>query len=187
MTGANRSVSASNSDGGVGPQQATIRTASPEDLTTLDMFIRALAREEGLPEPTATLHDLESALFESRAVAAALMVQVGEQPGGFALYYHKYGTVTGRRGIHLEDLYIVPELRGQRLGQQVLAHLANLAGPNAVLEWWVLHSNDAALRFYRRLGAASLDDIAVYRLEGEALAALAVTREEASTPGWQIS
>ncbi|THI91796.1 GNAT family N-acetyltransferase [Nocardioides sp.] len=146
-----------------------IRPATPDDLATIDRFIRALAAEEGLPAVTATLDDLEAALFGPTSLAAALVVQVGTVRVGFALYYPKYGTVSGRRGIHLEDLYVTPELRNQRVGERVMTHLARLAGERGVLEWWVQHSNHAALRFYQRLGGQELADIAVYRLERDAL------------------
>ncbi|MGC5051787.1 GNAT family N-acetyltransferase [Micromonospora sp. DT48] len=50
----------------------------------------------------------------------------------------------------------------------MLAHLASLAVERgcARLEWWVLRTNDPALRFYRRLHARTVDEIDVLRLEG---------------------
>ena len=41
------------------------------------------------------------------------------------------------------------------------------------LEWAVLDWNEAAIEFYRRLGARPIADWTVYRLDGEALARLA--------------
>ena len=54
--------------------------------------------------------------------------------------------------------------------------------PEAVLrrlEWTVLDWNEPAIRFYRRLGAAPEDDWTIYRLTGDALAALAGGRSSA--------
>lgn len=63
---------------------------------------------------------------------------------GFALYSRRYATVTGRPGVHQEDPFFTPDFRNARLGEQVLARMAALAGERGVLEWWVLHSNPAA-------------------------------------------
>ncbi|NJP35408.1 GNAT family N-acetyltransferase [Micromonospora thermarum] len=84
------------------------------------------------------------------------------------------GSVELWPGIHLEDLYVRPEARGG-VGRRLLAHLAALAVRRgcARLEWWVLRTNDPALRFYRRLRARSLDEIDVLRLDGDALRTLA--------------
>lgn len=80
----------------------------------------------------------------------------------------------GRPGLHLEDLYVRAEHRGAGIGMALLAHLARLAVQRgcARLEWWVLRTNDPALRFYRRLHARGLDEIEVMRLDHEPLHAL---------------
>jgi hypothetical protein len=104
---------------------------------------------------------------------------VEEEPVGFALHYPSYSpsysTVVGRPGLHLEDLYVRAEHRGAGIGLALLAHLAHTAVQRgcARLEWWVLRTNDPALRFYRRLHARGLDEIEVMRLEGGSLRALA--------------
>jgi ribosomal protein S18 acetylase RimI-like enzyme len=153
-----------------------IRPATPSDVDVMHRFIVELAETEDFPgEITARPADLTAALFGPRPVAEAVVAISDEQPAGFALFYSTYSTVLGRPGIHLEDLYVRPEHRGNGLGQELLAHLARLTleRGGARLEWPVLHTNTAALRFYRRLNARPLDEIAVMRLDGETLAALA--------------
>lgn len=145
------------------PSTVTIRQAVAEDLLDLESFIRELAREEGLPEVSALRSDLHGALFGDEAFAKALIAEAAGEAVGFALYYPKYATISGRRGFHLEDLYVAASHRGQGVGQQILDHLEDAAGPNGMVDWWVMHSNTAALRFYRRVGARALDGIAVYR------------------------
>ena len=119
------------------------------------------------PEGNATL-------FGADAVAKAIVAEVGGSPAGFALYYPTYSTIVGRSGIHLEDLYVAAEFRGAGIGQVLLARLAESAlARGGRLEWWVLRTNEPALRFYRRLAARGLDEIEVMRLDGEALGTLA--------------
>lgn len=91
------------------------------------------------------------------------------------MYYSSYSTIVGRPGLHLEDLYVGAKHRGAGIGLALLVHLAGEAVGRGCgrLEWWVLRSNDSALRFYRRLRARGLDEIEVMRVEGQALRALA--------------
>jgi GNAT superfamily N-acetyltransferase len=155
-----------------------IRPARPADVDVLHRFVVELAEAEQFPgQITAQPADLTRALFEEGSVAEAVVASLDERPVGFALYYPSYSTIVGRPGLHLEDLYVSAEHRGSGLGLSLLAHLARLAIERncARLEWWVLRTNDPALRFYRRLHARGLDEIEVMRLEGEPLQALAAS------------
>jgi GNAT superfamily N-acetyltransferase len=155
-----------------------IRPATPGDVDVLHRFVVELTEAEDFPgEVTARPSDLVEALFGPRPVAEAVLATVDGEPVGFALFYPTYSTVVGRSGIHLEDLYVRAEHRGSGVGRVLLAHLADLAlDRGGRLEWWVLRTNVAALRFYHRLGARLLDELDVMRLEGEPLAELARER-----------
>lgn len=143
-----------------------LRAALPGDVETIARFVRELALAEDFPGPvTATPADVRQVLFGPNAFASALIVQTAGQPIGFALYYPTYSTITGRRGLHLEDLYIAEPHRGRGLGERVLRRLAAEAHRDGGrLEWWVLRENTPAQRFYRRLGAREVNEIAVWRL-----------------------
>jgi GNAT superfamily N-acetyltransferase len=160
------------------PGAPLIRPAQPDDVEVMHRFIVDLAETEQFPEPvTAEPQDLARALFGPHPVAEAVVASIDGRAAGFALFYSSYSTILGRPGIHLEDLYVRPEHRGAGLGQALLAHLADLAVQRggARLEWWVLRTNEPALRFYRRLRARTLDEIEVLRLDGEVLHGLATT------------
>jgi GNAT superfamily N-acetyltransferase len=152
-----------------------IRPARPDDVDVLHRFIVELAEAEQFPgEVTARPDDLARALFGEHAVAEAVLATLEEDPVGFALHYPSYSTITGRPGVHLEDLYVSGEHRGAGIGLSLLAHLARTAAQRGGrLEWWVLRTNDPALRFYRRLQARGLDEIEVMRLDDDPLHALA--------------
>ena len=158
-----------------------IRPAEPGDVDRLHAFVVELAEAEQFPgQVTARPEDLRAALFGGAPVAEAVVATVGEEAVGFALYYPSYSTVVGRPGLHLEDLYVQEEHRGSGVGLLLLRHLAGLAVQRgcARLEWWVLRTNDAAIRFYRRLHARGVDEIEVMRLDGAALQALGRGRPE---------
>jgi GNAT superfamily N-acetyltransferase len=150
----------------------TLRPAQPQDVETLHRFVVELAEAESFPgEVEAKPVDLADALFGPRPIAEAVVASLDDRPVGFAIFYPTYSTVLGRAGIHLEDLYVEPEHRGAGIGQALLGHLARLAADRgcARLEWWVLRTNEHAIRFYERLRARGLDEIEVMRLDGDVL------------------
>jgi GNAT superfamily N-acetyltransferase len=166
--------------------QPLIRPAEPADAEVVHRFIVELAEAEQFPGPVlAQPRDVAEALFGERPVAEAVVATVDGEPVGFALFYPTYSTIAGRPGIHLEDLYVRPEYRGSGLGQALLGHLADLAVRRgcARLEWWVLRTNEPALRFYRRLHARGLDEIEVLRLDGEPLRELAAAQGDRAADG----
>ena len=154
----------------------SIRAATREDVPLILRFIRGLAEYERLPhEVVATEELLAASLFGARPDAEVLLAFDGETPAGFALFFHNYSTFLARRGIFLEDLFVVPDLRGRGVGRMLLAALASLAVERECgrLEWSVLDWNEPAIGFYRSLDARAMDEWTVFRLTGDALRRLA--------------
>lgn len=159
-----------------------IRLAAEADVPLILRFIRELAEYERLlHEVVATQERLRDTLFGARPAAEVVIAEDGDEPVGFALFFHNYSTFLAQPGIYLEDLYVRPEARGRGAGRALLAHLARLAKERNCgrLEWWVLDWNESAIRFYRSLGAQPMDDWTVLRLAGPELARLA---DEAERP-----
>jgi len=154
----------------------TIRPAVPADTDLIYRFIRELADYEKLAHAVeADAADVAAVLFCQHPRA---FCEIAEQDGagvGFALWFYNLSTFTGRHGIYLEDLYLVPAARGAGVGRALMAALARRCLDEGLkrLEWAVLDWNAPAIAVYNRLGAASLDDWRVRRLSGEALTALA--------------
>ena len=152
-----------------------IEPATARDVPLILSFIRKLAEVEKLSHAVAsTEQDLSDALFGPRPVVETLLAYADDQAVGFALYFETYSTFRGRRGIFLEDLYVEPSHRGAGIGKRLLAAVAQAARErNGWLQWLVLDWNQPAIGFYRRLGAAKVEDWNSYRLDGEALIRLA--------------
>ena len=154
----------------------TIRPAVPQDLDLIIGFIRALADYERLAD--AVVLDpvlLGCHLFGDKPMAEVLIGEINGAPRGFALFFHNFSTFAGKPGIYLEDLFVDPEARGSGLGKALLARLAQLAMERgcARLEWSVLDWNEPSIAFYKSLGAKAMDEWTVYRMDGDALEALA--------------
>lgn len=156
----------------------TIRRATPDDIPLIASLIRELAEYERDPGAAkATDADLLRALFGEQPVAECLIGEVDRAAQGMALFFTNFSTWTGRPGLYLEDLFVRPEARGRGLGKALLSAVAAIAAERccARMEWAVIDWNEPAIGFYRSLGARPMDQWTVWRLDGEALAAVAAS------------
>ncbi len=156
----------------------SLRPAHINDVPLILNFIQGLAEYERLEsEMVATEDQIRQTLFESENPTAEVILAFidHDTPAGFALFFHNYSTFLGKPGIYLEDLFVLPQLRGQGVGKKLLTHLAKLAVQRACgrLEWSVLDWNEPAIRFYQSLGAIPMTGWTVNRLTGTALTNLA--------------
>jgi GNAT superfamily N-acetyltransferase len=133
-----------------------IRFAEPADTPVIAELIRALARFEKLEDQVTMTEELLAAnLFGPRAHAETLLAVDDGTLAGFALFFHNFSTFLAQPGIYLEDLFVLPELRGRGIGRALLERLAAIAVERGCgrLEWAVLNWNREAIGFYERLGA----------------------------------
>jgi GNAT superfamily N-acetyltransferase len=157
----------------------TVSPATANDVPTILAFIRGLADYEKLTHLlVADEQKLRDTLFGARPFAEVLIARLGGRPAGFALFFHNYSTFLAKPGIYLEDLFVLPELRGRGVGRALLVELARLARARGCgrLEWSVLDWNTPAIRFYERMGATIHLDWQLCRLTEEGIAKLAQPR-----------
>lgn len=154
----------------------TVRPATRSDVPLIFRLICDLAEYERLRhEVRADAAGLAARLFGERPYAEVLIAEIDGAPVGFALFFHNFSTFEGKPGVYLEDLYVDPAVRGRGAGKALLKRLAGIAVERDCgrLEWAVLDWNQPAIGFYKRLGARPMNDWTVYRLDGNALTALA--------------
>jgi len=154
----------------------TIRPATLDDVPTVLGFITELAVfEKAEHEVRATAADLERTLFGAQPAARALIATVEGEPAGMAIWFFSYSTWLARRGVYLEDLYVTPAHRRTGVGKALLSHLAQVAIDNDCprFEWSVLDWNTPAIRAYEAIGASPKSEWIGYRVDGDALVALA--------------
>ena len=159
----------------------SIDPARPQDAGLIVALVRELAEYERLLDQVVlTEQDIHRDLFGPRPHAEAVIAREGDEPVGFALWFHNYSTFAGRPGLYLEDLFVRPACRGRGYGEALLRYLARVALQRgcARFEWSVLDWNEPALAFYRKLGAVPMDEWTVQRVSGEALGALAQGKSE---------
>ncbi len=154
------------------PSQLQIRTATADDVPVILQLIRELAEFEQLShEVSATEASLHEHLFGPRPYAEVLVASVGEQPAGFALFFHNYSTFLAKPGIYLEDLYVREAWRSRGVGTALLQAVWQLAVARGCgrYEWSVLNWNKRAIDFYEKMGAKPMSEWTVYRVSGAAL------------------
>jgi GNAT superfamily N-acetyltransferase len=154
----------------------TIRPATIEDVPIILQLIRDLATYERAPdEVTATERQLVDVLFGEKPSAEVLLAFEKETPVGFAVFFHNFSTWLGRPGLYLEDLFVKPEMRGKGYGRALLVDLAKTARERGCgrMEWAVLNWNEPAIEFYKKLGAAPLEEWKIFRLTHDGIARLA--------------
>jgi GNAT superfamily N-acetyltransferase len=152
-----------------------VRRVRADDVAAVVGLVRELATyERALHECHLTADQLGTALFGPAPALFGHVAEVGGQVVGCSLWFLNFSTWRGTHGIYLEDLYVRPDQRGQGLGRALLAALAEEAVRcgYARVEWAVLDWNTPSIDFYRSLGAVPMDEWTVYRLTGDALAAL---------------
>lgn len=151
----------------------TIRPARETDVPTILRLIRGLAEYERLADQAvATEDDLRRTLFGPKPYAEVVLAE-DEDTGahtpvvGFALFFHNYSTFRGKPGLYLEDLFVVPERRGEGIGKALLLHLKDIAVARGCgrMEWSVLSWNEPAVGFYRRFGAEIMDEWRICRID----------------------
>jgi GNAT superfamily N-acetyltransferase len=153
-----------------------IRPATTTDIPLIYSFIKQLAEYEKLShEVVASEDNLRETLFGEKKYAEVVIGYLDNVPVSFALFFHNYSTFLGKPGLYLEDLYVRPEARGQGIGKKMLSYLARIAKERNCgrFEWWVLDWNNPAIDFYKKLGAAPMDEWTVFRMTGAELDALA--------------
>lgn len=153
----------------------TFRKAEAKDAGLMLYFIKELAvYEKMLDLVVATEETLQEWMFEKEKAEAIFVLENGKEVG-MALFFHNFSTFVGRGGLYLEDVYVLPEYRGKGYGKALLKKLAQIAVERGCgrFEWVCLDWNQPSIDFYRSLGAVSMDDWTIYRLDGEALQKLA--------------
>jgi GNAT superfamily N-acetyltransferase len=152
---------------------ALVRPLQPADLPRLLELIDGLADYEKLARPDAAARQrLAADALADPPRFQCLLAELDDTLVGYAIYFFTYSTFRARPSLYLEDIFVLPEARGQGAGIGLFRACAReaVACGCARMEWQVLSWNVPSIQFYERLGARHMDDWLPFRLDDEALA-----------------
>ncbi|XP_024117069.1 diamine acetyltransferase 2b [Oryzias melastigma] len=143
-----------------------IRPAIKEDCKEISRMIMELAVYENMPDQVKITHEeLERDGFCESPFFECLVAEVPEEHKskegftvvGYALYFYTYSTWKGP-SIFLEDLYVMPEFRGNGIGKGLLCKVAEVGKKKQCvrLQLSVLDWNTPSRDFYAAKGAQDL-------------------------------
>ena len=94
-------------------------------------------------------------LFGARPAAHCLVVARQQQLLGFATYMPEFSTWEAAYYLHLDCLFLRPEIRGHGVGRSLITAVAAEAQQLncQLMKWQTPEFNADAIAFYRRLGA----------------------------------
>lgn len=148
-------------------KEVFIRKAEDRDIPLILSFIKMIAEYEKLSaEVIATEEDIRNSVFSTNSNVKIIFAYYKDVPVAYAVYFYNFSTFIGRRGLYLEDIFVIPEYRKEGIGQEVFKYLVKEAVKNNCgrMEWSVLNWNEPAIKFYEKIGAVPLKEWTVFRL-----------------------
>jgi GNAT superfamily N-acetyltransferase len=152
-----------------------IRDMSVEDVPLVrEMILEFAAFERLADQVTITEEMLARDVAGPKPRFRGLLPEWDGKVAGYAIYFNFYSSFEGP-GLFIEDIYVRDAFRSKGIGKTLMAEIAAIALREGLvaLRWEVLGWNQAAIDFYKRLGAAFLDDWKAVRLDEEGLQRLA--------------
>lgn len=134
-------------------QSVTVRRAGPADAATVHTLVTEIAAHEGDAEHVTATADRWVELLGRDDVIVLLAERSGE-PLGYVSALRRLHLWSGGDILALDDLWVRATARDAGVGRTLMLALARtVAADGLVIRWEVKPRNEAAQRFYRRLGA----------------------------------
>ena len=149
-----------------------IRKATAKDASSILDLIRGIAEYEKLTHQVEATEDLiRKNMFGDTPYAHCHLAYSSGQLAGYAVYFFNFSTFLAKPGLYLEDLFVIPQLRGKGIGKALLLSAAREARIKDCgrMDWVALDWNTPAHKFYFSLGAEMLEEWKLFRATGEAL------------------
>jgi GNAT superfamily N-acetyltransferase len=149
-----------------------ITPVKERDFEEFFALIVALADYEQLAPPNNEAKArLRQHAFMAYPKYEAFLARMDDLAVGYAIVFETYSSFLAKPTLYLEDLFVLPAYRKQKVGYGLMKHLVSLAVSRECgrMEWQVLDWNQLAIDFYHQLGATHLKEWKLYRLTEDAL------------------
>ncbi len=148
----------------------TLRFARPKDAGLVVEYMQKLGLYQKMSDKiTAKEEKIRKILDEKKGEAI-----FGDYDGEtvvFAYFYNNSSAFIGETGIYIDGFYVDESCRFRGLGKITMAYLSKLALSRGCkrLEWGCLDWNEPSIKFYKDLGATSVDIMTIYRFTPDKL------------------
>jgi GNAT superfamily N-acetyltransferase len=134
-----------------------IRNAEESDFKHILNLFKEFASFEKRPERMT--NTIDKMVREKDFFNCYVVVTKDKKIVGYATYFFCYYTWTGK-SLHMDDLYVKPEYRGNGIGTKLINKVIEFARSSQChkLHWQVSGWNKPALDFYKNIGA-KIDNI----------------------------
>jgi GNAT superfamily N-acetyltransferase len=151
-----------------------VREARGSDAAAIVALVRRFNVEEGNPPVSLGIKELSQVAFGDRPRFRALVAENRGEIVGYAGFFPTYDTEHAAKGLYLQDLYVVPEARGNGIGRALMAAVARacLTDGGCYLFWNAREGNTDGRAFYRAIGARE-EPVVTLSLQPDALRRLA--------------
>ena len=133
-----------------------IRKARPSDIDAIIELCKDHAKFEGTYyDKTGKSDQLSSYIFNENSLVNCLVVEVDEQIKGYATFMPEFSTWDAAYYLHMDCLYLKPEMRGKGLGIEIMNLIRKKAksADYVNVQWQTPVNNFKAVTFYKKIGA----------------------------------
>lgn len=149
-----------------------IRHATGADAALVVKYMHKLGAYQKMADAITATEPQIRRLLDQGLGEAIFGIDNGEIVG-FAYFCQTSSAFTGRSGLYIDGFLIDTQVRHKGLGKVMMGYLCQHALDRGceMLEWGCLDWNAPTIKFYRELGAYSVDDMTIYRFRPDALKA----------------
>jgi len=133
-----------------------IREATKNDINTLYNLILEIAKYHNQEKSVITnKQEMLSSGFNKNPKFGALLAEVNGKVVGYLSYTWSYSIWNGCEYMNLDDLYVISEYRGQKVGLNLMRYAQDFCKDKGIylIRWEVQKDNTKAIKFYNGLGA----------------------------------
>jgi GNAT superfamily N-acetyltransferase len=144
-----------------------VRKATSADEFAIHALVKALADYEKLTPPDeAARRRLINDIFGPKPRLECYLAEIDGTAVAYSFIFESYSSFLALPTLYLEDLFVLEEYRKQGAGYALFKAMVAEAHQRGCgrMEWTVLDWNTPAIDFYRRLGAAHMNEWHLYRL-----------------------
>lgn len=150
----------------------SLRFATPDDAGLVLSFMKKLGTYQKMADKIiATEEGIHKLLADQRG-EAIFGVYDGEVVG-FVYFCQTSSAFIGQSGLYVDGFLVDDAMRFKGLGKIMMSFMSKLALERGCqrLEWGCLDWNEPTIKFYKSLGAYSVDNMTIYRFASDQLKA----------------